>query len=166
MRLARLGQRLGRKVLADACPVFSPDTILRWHRSFAAHKYDGSKKRTPGRKRISEEPEHLFIQIACKNKTWGSRRTKGQLKYLGYKICHTTIDNVLKRNGVDPSPDWSRKTRWSEFLKSHWDSLAGTDFFTSEIYTLSGRTRYVVLVCIDYATGKVEVAGIIEQAHG
>ena len=26
MRLARLGKRLGRKVLADACSLFSPDT--------------------------------------------------------------------------------------------------------------------------------------------
>jgi len=32
MRLGRLlGKRLGRAVLADACCVFSPDTILKWH---------------------------------------------------------------------------------------------------------------------------------------
>jgi len=55
MRLARLGKRLGRKVLADACSLFSPDTILGWHRRLVARKYDGSKKRTPGRRRISEE---------------------------------------------------------------------------------------------------------------
>src|SRR5512146_2318022 len=95
MRLARLGKRLGRSVLADACSVFSPDTILRWHRRLVAHKYDGSKNRKPGRRRISEEVEQLIIQIARKNKTWGSRRIKGQLKYLGHNICHTTIDHVL-----------------------------------------------------------------------
>jgi len=166
MRLARLGQRLGRKVLADACPLFSPDTILGWHRRLVARKYDGSKKRTPGRRRISEELEQLIVQIARKNKTWGSRRIKGQLKYLGYTISHTTIDKVLKRNGYDPSPDRSRRTRWSEFLKAHWESLAAIDFFSTEIYTLSGLTRYMVLVSIDYATRKVEVVGIIQQAHG
>jgi len=32
MRLARLGKRLGRRVLADASCIFSPDIILRWHR--------------------------------------------------------------------------------------------------------------------------------------
>ena len=64
-----------------------------------ARKYDGSKNHKPGRKRISEEVEQLIIQIARKNKTWGSRRIKGQLKYLGRNICHTTIDNVRKRNG-------------------------------------------------------------------
>ena len=165
MQLARLGKRLGRAVLADACCLFSPDTILRWHRNLIARKYDGSKKRTPGRKRISEELEKLIIQIARKNKTWGSRRIKGQLKYLGHKVSHTTIDNVLKRNDYCPGPDRARETRWSEFLRSHWESLAAIDFFTTEIYTLTGLTRYMVLVSIHYATRKVEVVGIIQQAH-
>ncbi|PVX27043.1 MAG: hypothetical protein CW716_04340 [Candidatus Bathyarchaeum sp.] len=166
MRLARLGKRLGRRVLADACCVFSPDTILKWHRYLVARKYDGSGNRGPGRKRITEELEQLIIQLARKNKTWGSRRTKGTLKYLGYTVCHTTIDKILKRNGYDPSPDRARKTRWSEFLRSHWESLAAIDFFTTEIYTWSGITRYMVLVSIDYATRRVEVVGIIQQAHG
>jgi len=166
MRLSRLGKRLGRKVLEDACCIFSPDTILRWHRSLVAQKYDGSKNRKPGRKRITLELEQLIIMFARKNKTWGSRRIKGALKYLGYKICHTTIDNVLRRNGYDPSPDRGRKTKWSEFLKSHWESLAAIDFFTVEIYTWAGLTRYYVLVCIDYATRKVEIVGISQQPYG
>jgi hypothetical protein len=148
MRLSRLGKRLGRKVLEDACCIFSPDTILRWHRSLVAKKYDGSKNRKPGRKRITLELEQLIIMFARKNKTWGSRRIKGALKYLGYKICHTTIDNVLKRNGYDPSPDRGRKTRWSEFLKSHWESLAAIDFFTTEIYTLAKtRDSHLLMAC-------------------
>jgi len=73
---------------------------------------------------------------------------------------------VLKRNGYDASPDRGRKTRWSEFLKSHWESLAAIDFFTTEVYTLSGLTRYMVQVSIHYATRKVEVVGIIQQGQG
>ena len=73
MRLARLGKPLGRKVLVDACSLFSPDTILGWHRRLVARKYDGSKKRTPGKRRISQELEELIVQIARKNKTWGAR---------------------------------------------------------------------------------------------
>jgi len=152
MRLSRLAKKLGRKVLEDACGLFSPDTILKWHRCLIARKYDGSKNRKPGRRQIDPELEQLVIMLARKNKTWGSRRIKGALKHLGYKICHTTIDKILKRNGYDPSPERGRKTRWSEFLKSHWESLAAIDFFTTEIYTLAGLTRYYVLVCIDYAT--------------
>ncbi len=85
MRLARLGKHLGRPVLADACCIFSPDAVLRRHHALIARKYDGSRKTgTPGRKRISEQVEQLIVQIARKHKTRGSRRIKGQLKYLGH----------------------------------------------------------------------------------
>jgi transposase InsO family protein len=166
MRLARLGKKLGRKVLQDACCAFSPETILAWHRKLIAKKYDGSLNRKAGSNRISEELEDLIIMFARKNKTWGSRRIKGALKHLGYNVCHTTIDKILKRNGYDPSPDRGRKTRWSEFLKSHWESLAAIDFFTTEIYTWAGLTRYYVLVCIDYSTRKVKVVGISQHPDG
>ncbi len=166
IRLSRLAKKLGRKVLEDACCAFSPDTLLGWHRKMVARKYDGSDKRKGGRNRIAPEVEALIIMLARKNKTWGSRRIKGALKHLGYKVCHTTIDKVLLRNGYDPSPDRGRRTQWSEFLKSHWESLAAIDFFTQEIYTWAGLTRYYVLVCIDYSTRKVEVVGISQQPHG
>jgi putative transposase len=45
-------------------------------------------------------------------------------------------------------------------------SLAAIDVSTYEVYTLPGLTRYMVLVTIDYATRKVNVAGIIQRAHG
>ena len=166
MRLARLGKKLGRKVLEDACCAFAPDTVLMWHRKLVAMKYSSAGTTRPGRRRISAELEKLIIMFARKNKTWGSRRIKGALKHLGYKVCHTTIDKVLIRNGYDPSPDRTRKTRWSEFLKSHWESLAAIDFFTKEVYTWQGLTRYYVLVCIDYATRKVEIVGISQQPYG
>ncbi|MDH4201353.1 MAG: integrase core domain-containing protein [Phycisphaerae bacterium] len=166
MRLARLGKRIGRKVLSEACSVFSPDTILMWHRKLIASKYDGSGNRKGGKKRITPELEDLIIMFARKNKTWGSRRIKGALKHLGFNICHTTIDKVLKRNGYNPSPDRDRKTLWAEFLRTHWESLAAIDFFTTEIYTWAGLTRYYVLVTIDYATRKVEVVGISHQPNG
>ena len=44
--------------------------------------------------------------------------------------------------------------------------MAAIDFFTTEVYTLGGLVRYMVLVVIDYKTRRVEIAGIIPQAHG
>ncbi len=41
-RLAILGKKLSRKALAEVCEVFSPETILRWHRNLVAQKYDSS----------------------------------------------------------------------------------------------------------------------------
>ena len=42
-----------------------------------------------------------------------------------------------------------RKTTWKEFLEQHWDQIVATDFFTIEVWTGSGLTRFVVLFFID-----------------
>ena len=44
-RLAILAKKLGRKALSDICGIFSPDTLLLWHRKLVAKKYDGSQSR-------------------------------------------------------------------------------------------------------------------------
>ena len=36
-RLAVIGQRLGRRILADIATMVTPDTILRWHREPIAY---------------------------------------------------------------------------------------------------------------------------------
>ena len=165
-RLAILGKSLGRKLLSEVSTAFSPDTILRWHRSLVARKYDGSKSAKFGRPQISEELRNLIIKIAKANRDWGYIRIQGQLKYLGYKVSTATIGNILKKEGLEPQPSRTRKTTWKEFIRSHWESLAAIDFFTTEIYTIKGLRRYMVLVVIDYSTRKVEIAGIVEQACG
>jgi putative transposase len=54
-RLAILAKRVGRKALFDISGIFSPDTLLLWHRKLVAKKYDGSKNRGKGgRPRISD----------------------------------------------------------------------------------------------------------------
>jgi len=165
-RLAVLAHKLGRKALEGICEVFSPDTLLRWHRNLIARKYDGSKFRKMGRPQISDELRAAILHVAKGNRDWGYIRIRGQLKYLGFKVSIATIGNVLKKAGLEPQPDRQRKTTWKEFIQSHWQSLAACDFFTTEVYTIKGLTRYMVFVVIDYATRKVEIAGIVEQAYG
>ena len=165
-RLAVRGKELGKKLLSEVSTIFSPDTILRWHRVLIAQKYDGSKNRKFGRPQISDELRNIIIKVAKANRGWGYPRIQGQLKYLGYKVCPKTIANILKKEGLEPQPDRQRKTTWAEFIRSHWQSLTAIDFFYTEIYTLKGLTRYMVLVTIDYSTRKVEIVGIIEQAYG
>ena len=43
-RLARKGKVLGRKVLETVGTLFTPDTILRWHRLLVAQKWDTSER--------------------------------------------------------------------------------------------------------------------------
>jgi hypothetical protein len=44
-RLGVKGKVLGRKLLEEFGTLFTPDTILRWHRQLVAKKWDSSDKR-------------------------------------------------------------------------------------------------------------------------
>ena len=48
-QLAVKGKVLGRKRLLEVGTLFTPDTILRWHRQLVARKWDTSDQRKPGR---------------------------------------------------------------------------------------------------------------------
>ena len=55
-RLAVKGKVLGRKLLDEIGTLFTPDTILRWHRQLIAQKwnYSDRRKKKPGRPRIRQ----------------------------------------------------------------------------------------------------------------
>src|ERR1022692_246041 len=72
-RLAKLGKALGRKALQQVATIATPDTILRWYRELVAAKYDGSKKRGPGRPRKAGEIVRLLVEMATRNTTWATR---------------------------------------------------------------------------------------------
>ena len=52
---------------------------------------------------------------------------------------------------------------WKEFLKTHWNVLAATDFFTVELWTARGLVRYHVLFVIKLATREVKIAGHVPE---
>jgi transposase InsO family protein len=160
-RLAEIGKRLGRRVLAQVACVAKPETILAWYRRLIAQKFDGSKKRSyPGRPRIDREIEALVVQMARENSGWGYDRIAGALSNLGYRVSDETIGNVLRRHGIAPAPKRSQNTTWREFLASHMAVLAGIDFFTVEVLTWRGLVTYYVLFFIHLETRRVNVAGI------
>jgi len=73
--------------------------------------------------------------MAEENRSWGYRRIQGALANVGHVVARTTIADILKRHGIEPAPERSRKTTWKEFLKRHWDQIVATDFFTVEVWT-------------------------------
>src|SRR5213594_4770631 len=104
--------------------------------------------------------------MAEENRAWGYRRIQGALANLGHMLAHNTIANILKRHGIEPAPERSRKTTWKEFLNRHWNQIVATDFFTVEAWTCSGLKRFVVLFFMDLATRRVEIGGIASSANG
>lgn len=76
---------------------------------------------------------------------------------LGHEIAHATIQAILKEHGLEPAPERSKRTTWKSFLCAHWDAIVTCDFFTVEVLTLAGLTRYHVLFVIALATRRVEI---------
>jgi putative transposase len=96
-----------------------------------AQKFDGSRQRTyPGRPRVSAETEALVVRLARENRGWGYDRIMGALSNLGHTLSDQTVGNILRRHGIAPAPERSRTKSWKEFIQSHAEVLAGTDFFT------------------------------------
>jgi len=68
-RLATVAVKLGRDLLSKVGALFSPETLLRWHRGLIARKYDGSKrhgKRGPAPTKANRnsplsEPMHVRV---------------------------------------------------------------------------------------------------------
>lgn len=114
-RLAAKAKGLGRKLLAEAATIVTPETLLRWHRQLIAQKYDGSGKRGPGRPRTAAATEELVVQMAKENRQWGYRRIQGALLNLGHKLARSTIADILERHGIEPAPERNRKPRGRNF---------------------------------------------------
>ncbi|HJX53020.1 MAG TPA: hypothetical protein VJ801_09675, partial [Polyangia bacterium] len=86
------------------------------------------------------------------------------MQNLGYKIGRSTIQRILRENGIDPAP--LRGMSWGTFIKAHLGAIAGMDFFTVEVVTLLGLIRYHVLFAIDIGSRTVEIAGIGRDPGG
>jgi transposase InsO family protein len=159
--LAVKGKVLGRKQLAQVGTLFTPDTILRWHRQLIAQKWDYSdrKEKKSGRPRTRQVIVDLVVRFAKENPTWGYDRIQGALANVGYSICDSTIGNILKAHGLQPAPTRKRTGSWETFLKAHWDVMASIDFTTVEVWTKGGLTTYYLLFVMELKTRRVNFAG-------
>jgi putative transposase len=163
---AVLGKELGRKALGEIATLARPETILRWYRDFVAKKYDGSKKRGPGRPPKAAEIVRLVLQMADDNPGWGYTRIKGALMNLGHDVGRNTIKRILVDNGIDPAPARETRYSWATFIKAHLGVIAGMDFFTVEVLSLTGIVRFHVLFVIDIGSRRVEVVGLARDPAG
>jgi putative transposase len=159
--LAEIGKRLGRKALKEVARTAKPDTILGWYQRLIARKFDGSRYRAyPGRPRVEPAVEALVVRFARENTSWGYDRIVGALANLGHHLSDQTVGNILRRHDITPAPTRSRSTSWKEFIRSHMDVLAGSDFFTAEVLTWSGLVTYYVLFFIELESRRVWIGGI------
>ncbi len=138
MILAALGMRLPPGRL-----LFSPATLLRWHRELVRKHWAafGLRPRR-GRPPVSDELRNLILRLGRENPRWGDRRIQGELLKLGYRVSATTIRSVLRRHRVPPAPRRDGLT-WAQFLAAHAGAILACDFFTVDTVLL--RTLYVLV---------------------
>jgi putative transposase len=159
-RLALVGQRLGRRILAHVATVATPDTILRWHRELIARKWTSVRSR-PGRPGVQAEIRRLAIRMATDNPSWGYTRIQGALKNVGHRVARSTIAKILKEQGIPPSRQ--RPMTWRTFLRAHWQALFAADFFTTEVWTVRGLVTYYTVFVIELHSRRVHVLGSTPQ---
>ena len=117
--------------LEEMATVAKPNTILAWHRAFAAQQGDRSQLHTSiGRPRNDKEIEDLVVRMARENGSWGYDRIVGALANLGYTLSDQSVGNILKHHGIPPAPERTKTTTWHEFIRFYLDVLLATDFFT------------------------------------
>ncbi len=160
MKLVRLA-RTSHARLRQSLVLFTPETVLQWHRELVRRKWTFTQRRAPGRPRIAPDLEALILRLAQENPCWGYSKLQGEpgapWAKLGYTLARSTIRNVLKRGKVPPASQRgcsgsNRKT----FLTHYRDQIVACDFFTVE--TLWLQTLYV-LVFIELGTRRVHLAG-------
>ncbi|HET8938919.1 MAG TPA: hypothetical protein VFN67_35990 [Polyangiales bacterium] len=130
-----------------------------------AKKYDGTNSRGTRRPRRTPDVVALVLRMAKDNSTWGYTRIRGALFNLGHEFGRNTIKRILLEAGIEPTPERSKRTSWSSFLRAHWGAIAAMDFFSVEVVTWASLVRFHVLFVIDLATRRLEIAGITEQPH-
>jgi hypothetical protein len=62
-RLAVRAKKLGWRMLHEVSTLVTPATLLAWHPRLIAEKYDGGKRRGPGRPRTQDEIRQLVVRM-------------------------------------------------------------------------------------------------------
>ena len=118
----------GRKMLK----IIQPETLLQWQKllikRFWTFKTD---KRKPGRPLTPRHIRELVLQMKNENTLWGCRKISNEIKKIGIEIDKVTVWRILRPYRKQGKV---RTTLgWSEFLKSHAETIFAMDFFTVDM---------------------------------
>jgi transposase InsO family protein len=154
--LAALPHPLPRPSLHRLRLLVRPDTILRWHRGLLARRHAAaSRPHRRGRPRTVRSIHALVLRLVTENPSWGYRRVHGELLTLGVKVAASTVWEILREAGIDPTPQQTATT-WAQFLRSQAETLLAADFL--ETITLTDTHMYVLAV-VEHANRRIRTLG-------
>src|SRR5215216_5952631 len=151
--LASLAARLPD--LSRVCLVFTPATLLRWHREIVRRKWTFDNRPRPGRPPVSDACVELILRLARENPRWGYGKIQGELGKLGHRISRSAIKRILRQHGLPPAPERGAST-WRAFLGQYREYMVACDFFTVDTLLLQ---RLHVLFFIELGSRRVHLAG-------
>ena len=156
--LVESAMAMGKDLMEKVVSIVQPKTLFAWQRKLEKEKWDYSdrRKNNPGRPRISLDIEALVCQMARENE-WGYARIQGELKKLDITISKSSVANILRRNGLPPSPE-RKGLSWREFLARHASVFLCADMYQKEVWTCRGLTTAYVFFVIHLQTRKVLLA--------
>jgi hypothetical protein len=120
----------------------APDTIVRWHRDIVHRHWARSMRGRTGRPATRRNIQTLVRRLARENPEWGYRRIHGELAGLGVQVAASTVWEILKASGIDPSGGGPGPA-WSQFLRSQAEAILAC-FYTVDL--LDGTRAYVLAV--------------------
>ena len=153
--LVEAAMAMGRDLMEQVVTIVKPKTILAWQRKLENQKWDYSDRRqnNPGRPKIALDIEQLVCRMARENE-WSYGRIQGELKKLDIEISKSSVANILRRNGLPPSPEREGPS-WREFLDRHAPVFLCADMFQKEVWTFRGLATAYVFFVIHLQTRKV-----------
>ena len=164
--LAEAALAMGRSLMKEVVSIVKPETILAWQRRLEQKKWDYSerRRRAPGRLRTADDIAALVCRLAREN-VWGYQRLRGELLKLRVTLSKGCIADILRRNGLPPSPQRAGLT-WQQFLSRHAEVLLCADLFTKEVWTFSGLRTAYVLFGLHLGTRRIVLAETTFSPHG
>ena len=110
-RLARtvrpdlLSRAFDRRRLEGVMLIVKPATVIGWHRRLVARHWTQPPSPRTGRPPTPTELRRLVLRLDTENPTWGYRRIHGEIRRLGHRIAASTVWQVLRNAGRQPTPD-------------------------------------------------------------
>lgn len=122
----------------EAFLIFSPETLIRWHKQGFKLYWRWKSGKSPGRPPIDKELRDLISEMVRENSGWGAPRIHGELLKLGFDISEATVSAYM------PKKKKLSNQTWKTFLRNHFTETVSIDFFT--VPTLGFSVLYVFLI--------------------
>ena len=100
--LASLAARLPDR--SRVALVFTPATLLRWHREIVKRAWTFGNRPKGGRPPVSAACVELIVRLARENRRWGYGKIEGELLKLGHRVSRSAIKRILRGHRCPQHP--------------------------------------------------------------